>query len=256
MNKEIKVLGINASPRPYGNSFKLLRIALKAAERSGGRTELVNLYDYELKPCKGCLSDEEKACRPPCLEEDDAWKVLRQILDSDALIIATPIYWYGPSSHLKNLIDKMTVFENMALVEGRSWVEGKVAGFIAAGGDSGEILTIAYLMVVFNSMGFLIPPWALAYYTGLRSALEKSESVLDAANVGLAVVQAARKIGSMEWYDPKLVEKLGGESLIKSIEEEAKRIKKDTWSEREKLIKKLIGTNYSKYRGRGKGGSG
>ena len=248
MNKKIKVLGINASPRPYGNSFKLLRVALRAAERSGGRTELINLYDYELKPCKGCLSDEEKACRPPCLEEDDAWKVLRQILDSDALIIATPIYWYGPSGHLKNLIDKMTVFENMILIEGRSWVEGKVAGFIAVGSDSGEISTIAYLMVVFNSMGFLIPPWALAYYTGLGSALEKSESVLDAANVGLAVVQAAREIGLLKWYDPKLVKKLGGESLIKSIEEEAERVRKAVWDKREKLIKRLTSIDYSKYR--------
>ncbi|MCD6324156.1 MAG: NAD(P)H-dependent oxidoreductase, partial [Desulfurococcales archaeon] len=199
-----RVLAINASPRKYGNTYKLLRVAVEAVMREGIETEVIHLYDYELKPCRGCLSDDIKLCKPPCLMEDDAWEVLRKIRDADGLIIATPIYWYGPPGQLKTLIDKMTVFENMAILEGRSWVEGKAAGFIAAGGDSGEIMTIAYLMVVLNSMGFIIPPWALAYYTGLGDALEADERVLDAANVGLAVAKTVKASIPKEWYDPNL----------------------------------------------------
>ncbi len=248
LTEDVKVLAINASPRKYGNTYKLLKVAVRAAEESGGKVDVIHLYDYDLKPCKGCISDDEEACRPPCLMEDDAWEVLKKVRDSDAMIVATPIYWYGPPGHLKTLIDKMTVFENMAVVEGRSWVEGKVAGFIAAGGDSGEILTIAYLMVVFNSMGFLIPPWALAYYTGLGDALERQDRVLDAANVGLAVVRAVKEVRVKEWYEPHLLEKLGGGELINSVRNEADELREKTWEEREHLLRKMRSTDFRKFR--------
>ncbi len=248
MGLEISVLGINSSPRKYGNTFKLLKVALKAAESAGANIEYIDLYDYEIKPCQGCLSDEQEACRPPCLGNDDSWEVLKRIKESDALIIATPIYWYGPSGQLKNLIDKLTVFENMALIEGRSWVEGKPAGFIVVGGDSGEIMTIAYLMVVFNSMGFLIPPWALAYYTGLGSSLERIDRVMDAANVGIAVVKAVRSVGTKEWYDNRIIEKLGGKKFIESLEKEAVELRKELFPARESLIKKMKSMNPDIYK--------
>jgi len=248
MSSEIRVLGINSSPRRYGNTFKLLKAALKAAESAGAKVDYVDLYDYKIEPCQGCLSDDQEACRPPCLGNDDSWKVLKRIKESDALIVATPIYWYGPSGQLKNLIDKLTVFENMALIEGRSWVEGKPAGFIAVGGDSGEIMTIAYLMVVFNSMGFLIPPWALAYYTGLGSSLERIDRVMDAANVGLAVVKAVRSIRTKEWYDNRILEKLGGKKFIESLEKEAEELRKKLFPARESLIRRMKSMNSERFK--------
>lgn len=229
MARNIKILGINASPRKYGNTYKLLEIALRTARKLGAEVELIHLYDYDIKPCIGCLSDEQLACRYPCVIEDDGRIILEKILKSDGLIIATPLYWYGPSGHLKNLIDRMTVFENMIFVEGRSWVEGKVAGFIAVGNDSGNIMAIAYMMVVLNSMGFIIPPWALAYYIGGEDVLSKKGSILDAANIGKVIVDILKMIKKdHEWYDPKILDKLKEDivGIVKSkaLEEYGKQI--------------------------------
>lgn len=246
----IKVLGINASPRKYGNTYKLLEAALKGAEAEGAKTELLNLYDYEIKPCEACLSDEQNACRPPCMECDDAWTVLRNVLESDGLVIATPVYWYGPSGHLKNFIDKLTVFENMILVEGRSWLEGKVAGFIAAGAEAGAVMTIAYLMVVLNSMGVHVPPWALAYYEGLGNALDREESLMDAVNVGRVVTVAAKELKRVKiWYDPKILERLGGkENVVAEIEAKAGENEELQRERRAKLVKDMLAKDYKKYR--------
>lgn len=235
----VKVVGINASPRKYGNTFKLLKVAMEAASRIA-ETEIIHLYDYDIKPCKGCLSDDQFLCHPPCLEEDDAWEVLKKVKVAEGLIIATPIYWYGPPGHLKNLIDKMTVFENMAILEGRSWVEGKPAGFIAAGGDSGAIMTIGYLMVTLNSMGFAIPPWALAYYEGMDDALNYEERVLDAANVGRVVsLMASYRPEKDLWFDPELLKKLGDADLLKRIKEEARRNRELQLPARRELSEKM-----------------
>ena len=239
--KPIKILGINASPRKYGNTFKLLYIAMETAREFGAKIEIVHLYDYDIKPCLGCLSDEQQACRYPCVINDDGRLVLDKILKSDGLIIATPIYWYGPSGHLKNLIDRMTVFENMIFIDGRSWVEGKVAAFIATGSDSGDINTISYLSIVLNSMGFVIPPWALAYHAREGDVLQNRNALLDAANIGKIVVETIKLLRSKrEWYDPTLINRSNIRRIIERAHEEALKNREKQYSMRAKQILKLL----------------
>lgn len=246
----ISVLGLNASPRKYGNTFKLLEVALETASLYGAETKLINLYDYDIKPCEGCLSDEQLACRPPCVN-DSSWGVLKEVLSSDALIVATPVFWYGPSGHLKNLIDKLTVFENMIFIDGKSWVEGKVAGFIAVGAEAGAVMTIAYLMAVFNSFGYLIPPWALAYYQGTDDVLKSREAVMDSANIGKMVVEAAKMLKGNhlgKWYDPQILEVLKEKNVLTGVADKAKKLKEEAASKRIELIGKLLKTDASKYK--------
>ncbi len=225
---EVYVLGIHGSPRKYGESYKLLRIALEAAKAEGAHVELVNLYDYRIEFCRGCVSESVKECWYPCRIEDDFPKLAEKVLKADALIFSTPIYWYAPSAILKNFIDRLTCFENMIFHEpGKSLLEGKVAGIIAVGNDTGAIMAIAWMMVTLNSMGVHIPPWALAYYHQKRgNVLEDESAMLDAANVGRIVVIAARALkGIDKWYEPalsKLVEK-----VKPLVAEEAERIRRE-----------------------------
>ncbi|MEM0453126.1 MAG: flavodoxin family protein [Sulfolobales archaeon] len=201
----VKILGINGSPRSYGNSIQALRLALKAAELEGAEVSIINLYDYDIKPCLGCVSDDVMACTYPCPIEDDMAKIYPEIIASDGLIISSPIYWFSVSGPLKNLLDRLTVLENMIYVDGRSWLEGKVAGFIALGNDEGAAMVISYLMSVANSFGMVIPPWALAYYVGEGNALEEIKLLMDAANVGRAVALMAQILKGLRsppkvWY--------------------------------------------------------
>jgi len=207
---EVFIVGFNGSPRKNGNTMKMLSVALKAAEYEGANTKIYHLYDYEIKQCKGCLCDDLLRCKYPCEIEDDMKLLYDEIIKADGLIIASPIYWYNVSAPVKNLIDRMTIFENSIFIEGNCPTEGKVAGIIAAGNDSGCISVISNLYAVLNSMGFSIPPWALAYKNSNRLLDEEENRVLDAANVGrvvtiMAKVLKDKKIG---WFDNKLLEKL------------------------------------------------
>lgn len=237
-HRVVKLLAINASPRKYGNCYKLLRVAVEAAKLAGASVELIHLYDYTIKPCIGCVSDNQTSCRFPCvIDSDDGNLILGKLVSSNAVIFATPIYWYGPSGQLKNLIDRMTSLENMIFVSGRSLMEGKVAGFIAVGADSGNITTISYLMAVMNSMGAIIPPWALAYYIGQGDVLENVESILDAANLGFLVTKTAQLYNLDELrYNPKLLETLGGKALVEKITRETREIYSSEATKRMKQI--------------------
>ncbi len=222
----VKVLGINGSPRSYGNSIQALQLALRAAELEGSEVEVLNLYEYDIKPCMGCVSDDIMACTYPCPIKDDMTKIYLKTIEADGIIISSPIYWFGVSGHLKNLIDRLTVLENMIYVDGRSWLEGKVVGFIALGNDEGAAAVISNLMIVANSFGMVIPPWALAYYVGEGNALEDPKLLLDAANVGRAVTIMAQVLKGLRtppkvWYrvDDSYVEFIKGvaNEIIKEV---------------------------------------
>jgi hypothetical protein len=93
----------------------------------------------------------------------------------------------------------------MIYVDGRSWLDGKVVGFIAVGNDEGAVALISNLMAVTNSFGMVIPPWALAYYVGEGNALEDPKLLLDSANVGRIVTIMAQVLKGLRkpptvWY--------------------------------------------------------
>jgi len=228
-----KVIGISGSPRLNGRTTLALLVALEAAKREGVRTQFISLASLRIEPCIGCVSDDVRKCRLPCVIEDDARLVYNAILESHGVILATPIYWYNMSGLMKNLIDRLTVFENMVHIHGRSLMEGKAAGFIAIGDDTGSIAVIQNLMVILNSMGALIPPWALACYSS-RSSIEESERlILDLANLGRAIAIAA-KILRGEATPPTIWYR--GDSEYVRIAKEALNRAKKAWSALKKEV--------------------
>ncbi len=205
----MKVVGLLGSPRKYGSSFKGLMLALKAAEKFGAETEWVHLYELDIRPCKGCVSEDIKACKYPCIIKDDMKKVYDLLINADGFILATPVYWYSPSAVMKNVIDRLTALENMIHIDGHSWLDGKVAGFIATGNDSGAMFAVAQMMTIMNSMGVVIPPWSMAYTNEVGEPLENKAFVLDSLNVGRSVVMMIKAMNGEKvdkWYDPSLYE--------------------------------------------------
>lgn len=201
-----RIILVNGSPRRYGAVYKLLKIAEKGVVDAGGEPRIIHLYEYNIKPCIGCVSDKHLVCRFPCIIRDDDFNKLGEvILSSDGIIFGTPIYWYSVSGVLKNFIDRMTSMENMIFHKGRSYLEGKVAGFIATGNDSGSIHVLAYMMITMNSMGIHVPAWAIAYHHTQDDVLDDEQAVRDSYNVGYNVAKAARILRETgAWYKADL----------------------------------------------------
>ena len=205
-----RILGLLGSPHAFGGSGSLLRCALYAAEEEGADTELISVYEQRIEPCIGCVQDEEPTCKYPCIFEDYGREILKKLKEVDGYIIASPVYWYGPSGPLKILIDRMTALENMVAFGEPSYVEGKAVGVTTVGADAGVTLSGAYLLTVLNAMGAVIPPWAHAYSHRGKEALFDDRAVMDAINVGRLT---ARLIKVLKGYSEKLVYKEDPEQL-------------------------------------------
>jgi multimeric flavodoxin WrbA len=196
-----RILLVNGSPRKYGFTKKLLLSAEIGVKDAGCSSNMIDLYDYRIEPCAGCVSDDIKLCRFPCPIKDDFNSIGELLLNSHGVVIGSPIYWYAPSGKMKNFIDRLTSMENMIYHKGYSLLDGKPVGFVVAGNDTGAIMSIAYLMSVFNSMGLLIPPWALAYHHSVEDPLENEAALIDSYNVGYNVCRASKEFtNDRKWY--------------------------------------------------------
>lgn len=102
MSKQVLIL--SSSPRKGGNSDILCDQFAKGALQSGHRVEKLFLGDYTIHPCTGCGACSEHGL--PCPQKDDMASILQKMLDSDMLVMATPVYFYTMSAQMKTLIDR------------------------------------------------------------------------------------------------------------------------------------------------------
>jgi multimeric flavodoxin WrbA len=102
----MNVIAICSSPRRNGNSSLLAETVLEGARNAGHTTKLVYLADYLesfLRDCRQCR-DANGRCTI-----GDRFEVLLHdnVLTADAVIFATPLYWYGMSGQLKTFFDRI-----------------------------------------------------------------------------------------------------------------------------------------------------
>jgi multimeric flavodoxin WrbA len=103
----MKVLVINGSPnKDKGNTAMILNPFLEGMRETGADVRLYYTEDLTVNPCKGDLS-----CylRTPgkCIHNDDMTWLLSQINETDILVIASPVYFYGVTGPMKILLDRM-----------------------------------------------------------------------------------------------------------------------------------------------------
>ena len=158
MARSTKVLGIFGSPRKGGNTERLLEEALKGAKEAGAQVEQLHISHFHITPCTECLQCLEKG---ECVIQDDMEKIYPKLLESDIIILASPIFFYGITAWAKALVDRTQALwaRKYVLKDPSLGKEGKRRkGFlISVGGTKGQkvfdgaILTAKYFFDVLNA---------------------------------------------------------------------------------------------------------
>ncbi len=117
----MKAVVLFGSPRRDGNTKQIVDAFCDTLKKKGHDVRMLYLNDMNIRPCQGCL-----ACIPEglCRINDDMKDVRKYIAESDLIVFATPIYWWGPSAQLKAAIDRSIAFFDEAY---RSRIAGKKA---------------------------------------------------------------------------------------------------------------------------------
>lgn len=164
--EKFDVLLINGSSHRCHNTGVLVYSAEEALKRKGVSFRRFNLNELDIQHCWCCYSMRDSACTYPCRNQlDDAPALQEMLVNSRAVIIASPINWNNMSARLKDFLDRLTCLQNLYLLKEEGLTTGKVVGILVNGHEDGGIKTAMDIFLYFQQMGFVLAPFGFAYRT-------------------------------------------------------------------------------------------
>ncbi len=132
------------SSRSPGNTLALSRVFAEQIQATVIDLSMYDIaqFDYEFKN-----------------RDDDFLPLMKQVLQFDRIVLATPMYWYAPSARMKTFMDRISDLLKVDKDLGRQ-LRGKKAGLLGTGCDAvpahcfEEVfkLTFAYLGMQYQGM--------------------------------------------------------------------------------------------------------
>jgi len=100
----VKVLAINGSHRKGKNTAEMLRLVLEEASAAGAVTELLEITDYKISPCRSCNHCLKK---PECsITDDDMGVIAGKMLAADGIVLGSPVYFNNVTGLMKVFMDR------------------------------------------------------------------------------------------------------------------------------------------------------
>lgn len=146
----MKILAINGSHRKGRNTAGMLKLVLAEAAGLGAETELIELSQLNIKPCTAC----NRCLRTPvCSVQDDMKPLADKMLNSDAIVLGSPVYFGNVTGLMKNFMDR-TRFLHMCenLLEGRIGAGVTIAGLR----NGGQEMTLQIIERFLQSHGLIL----------------------------------------------------------------------------------------------------
>ncbi len=140
------------SARKNGVTYRATRRFLDDLQALGDvRSELVFLSEYDIGLCRGC-----KACfirgEEFCPLHDDRDVLIEKMTTSDGVVLASPVYSFQVSAHLKAFLDRL------GFAIHRPRFHGKAYTSIVVEGRYGGRDVVKYLGLVGRALGFNVSP--------------------------------------------------------------------------------------------------
>ena len=100
-----KIVVLVGSMRKEENIDLLAKAFVDGASKKND-VEIISVTEYKVNPCIGCNSCFERKDNS-CFQKDDMEIIYRKLAKVDMIVIASPVYFYGISSKLKAIVDRL-----------------------------------------------------------------------------------------------------------------------------------------------------
>jgi len=187
----VKAIGIVGSPRKNGNTEILTEHTLRAIAEEGLETELIRLAGLDIRPCNACMVCREEEPQP-CPIDDDLLPIYNKMLEAEAIILASPVYFGSATALLKAFIERTGYIAYQ-----KKPFAGKVGGPLVVARRAGENFTFAELMFWFHVMGMIMPGstyWNVAIGRDKGDVWDDEEGLATAWNFGKNIAFLVKKL--------------------------------------------------------------
>ena len=127
----MKVLLLNGSPRPKGNTAAALEEMVKIFHQEGIETEIVQVGNQDIRGCVCCYHCKQNG---KCVFDDLVNETAPKLQEADGLVIASPVYYAMGNGTLVSFVQRLfysTMFDKSMKV-GASVVVARRGGLSSA----------------------------------------------------------------------------------------------------------------------------
>lgn len=160
----MKILMINGSPNKNGSTKGMIEEIMNEFNRLNPDVilKVFEIGNKAIKGCSGCRKCMENQDNK-CIENDIVNEILKEISDSDAIILGSPVYYAGINGSLKSVLDRLFY---AGVYGGKNLFLGKVGAGIAVARRAGAVNSVDILNKYFQISGVITAPskyWPIAF---------------------------------------------------------------------------------------------
>lgn len=189
----MKVIGISGSARKDGNTAIIMKLVFAELEKEGIKTELIQLYDKKIEPCRGCFAcKNNKNC--VCVH-DDFSACFDKMISSDGILLGSPVYSADITSKMKAFLERAGVI--VAVNPGM--LKYKVGASVCAVRRAGGIHTVDTMNHFLLNKEVIIAGstyWNMVYGKDIGDVLNDAEGVENMKNLGRNMAWLLKKLHS------------------------------------------------------------
>jgi multimeric flavodoxin WrbA len=163
----MQVTTLLGSAKKKGNTATVLGWVEEELKSLGHDVERIYLNNKSIRGCLGCAKCRENPNEIACVQKDDAIAIMGQMISSDVVLFATPIYFWGFSAQIKALIDRgYSLVTNYHKPGHTSLMRGKRIGLLVTGADAYEDNAEGMFTAFDRIVGFLLARKSGELYVG------------------------------------------------------------------------------------------
>lgn len=105
----MKILVLNGSPRPHGNTAAMVESFSEGAMEKGHEVCIIHVCQKKIAGCLACEYCHEKGSghERQCFQQDDMQEVYPLLDEAEMIVLASPIYYHGFTGQLQCAINRI-----------------------------------------------------------------------------------------------------------------------------------------------------
>ena len=185
-----RILAVSATPRKRGNSDILTDFAVAGAAQAGADVQKVRLAEMDIRPCTACNACQH-TIEAPCVQQDDMLPLLDRTRETDAFLLASPIYFCAVNAQMKAYLDRWIALFGCGRFD---TLRGRRAGLILTYGDSdplrgGAVNALRMFQDAFYALGVKLTGWVHAPCMDEGEIEENEDATAAARELGKHLAQ-------------------------------------------------------------------
>ena len=164
----------------------IIRTIFEELEKEAISTELIQLPDVHIKPCRITQGKDCLACmgKDNCVFKDDNfYEIFEKIKEADGLILVSPVYGVDISAEMKIFLDRL----DLASIGNPDALRHKPGAAVCAVRRAGGMNTVNTMnnVMLFREM-FLVGStyWNMVYGKDIGDVLKDDEGMANMRNIG------------------------------------------------------------------------